>query len=69
LNLIYKDPFYLGLYTTTNSPVRRLVRSVRKVAAGAYYNEPISTQTKYELSSIASVMDAMRLRIQEREDS
>lgn len=58
---------YLGLYSSMNLAVRRLMRSARKVASGSY-DEPIYTETRDELSSVAAAMDAMRLSIQEREE-
>ena len=58
---------YLGLYTSMNTAIRSLMRSARKVASGSYH-DPIQTQTKDELSSVAQAMDSMRLSIQEREE-
>ncbi len=58
---------YIGLYSTVNLAVRSLMRSARKVAEGKY-SEPIRTQTRDELSSVAAAMDTMRLSIQEREE-
>jgi len=59
---------YTGLYTSVGHSIKQLLISARSVAAGEY-DKPIHIDAKDELSAVAKAMDAMRLKIKDREET
>jgi len=65
LLLIY---LFSGLYQAIGLTIQDLMNSADRVAAGQY-ETPIRVQSKDELADVAAAMDAMRLKIKDREEA